>query len=312
MIVVKLGGSTITDKTKPLTARRQNIASMVRAVARICGGGGRSGSNGGGDQEPVVVVHGGGSFGHYWSVKYDMHTAERSYDLAGVATVKNSMVQLSLIILEEMLKGGAKPYALPPAGFMAGPSPIPSRVSEMGLIAESGMVPVTYGDAVWYGKGDKTYILSGDRIVTHLARIMRPRLCIFALGEDGLYDDMESRRLVETVTASEAARLARGQAQVRSGVGSKVGDTMMTGGTTATAATAADAITTSAAAGNVMDVTGGMTRKVAEAAAITDLGTPVAFVNGTSPDRMLDAAAGRRFKGTLFEGREGLKEKNKA
>ena len=32
-------------------------------------------------EEPIIIVHGGGSYGHYWSVKYDMHTKERKYDL---------------------------------------------------------------------------------------------------------------------------------------------------------------------------------------------------------------------------------------
>jgi isopentenyl phosphate kinase (EC 2.7.4.-) len=29
-------------------------------------------------KEPIIIVHGGGSYGHYWSVKYDMHTKEKN------------------------------------------------------------------------------------------------------------------------------------------------------------------------------------------------------------------------------------------
>lgn len=270
MILIKLGGSVITDKSRPLSASRPKIAAMARAIARI--------------KEPAVIVHGGGSFGHYWSVKYDMHTAERDYDPKGVSVVKNSMVQLNLIILEELLRGGLRPYAMAPSGFMAGPRPIPSRVREVAdIAAASEMTPVTYGDAVWYGDGSKTYILSGDKIMSHMARISRPRLCIFALAEDGLYTDMESKRLVERVPAG-AGR------------------------------TAASKLTSPGS--GAMDVTGGMARKVAEAARIAGYGIQVALVNGNRPKRILDAATSSKgFRGTLFEAdtaaKDGKRKKSK-
>ena len=70
------------------------------------------------------IVHGGGSYGHYWSVKYDMHTKEKKYDLRGVAIVKNSMIELNKIILDSMLKNKLNPYCLPPTDFMTGNKPI--------------------------------------------------------------------------------------------------------------------------------------------------------------------------------------------
>ena len=280
MILIKLGGSVITDKAKPLWASRQTILKMARSIAKIT--------------EPVVIVHGGGSFGHYWSVKYDMHTEARNYDTKGVAIVKESMIQLNMIILEQLIKGGVKPYAIAPAGFMSGNRPIPSRVLEMNNIATlSDMTPVTYGDALWYGgssssKRDnnyKTYILSGDKIMTHLARLLKPRLCIFALGEDGLYTDLESKKLIKHISSTNGITKSH----------------------------------TKNMRDDVMDVTGGMTRKVNEAKSITKYGTSVAFVNGNHPKRIQDAvmatthtvATNDKFKGTLFEACN-LKEKNKS
>ena len=58
--------------------------------------------------EPVTIVHGGGSYGHYWSVKYDMHTKPAKYDLHGVSTVKNSMIRLDKIILDSLEKKRAQ------------------------------------------------------------------------------------------------------------------------------------------------------------------------------------------------------------
>ena len=78
---------------------------------------------------------------------------------------------------------------------MAGNDPIIKKVKEIQKIANAGLIPITFGDALWYGQ-KKTYILSGDRIMTHLSKILKPRLVIFALNEDGLYSDLKTRKLI--------------------------------------------------------------------------------------------------------------------
>ena len=181
MILIKLGGSIITNKEKPLSVRGKTINNLAKSLKKI--------------NEPMIIVHGGGSYGHYWSVKYSMHTKERKYDLRGVAIVKNSMIELNKIILNSLLKNRLNPYCLPPTDFMSGNKPISKKVKEIEKIAKSGLIPVTYGDALWYGQ-KKTYILSGDKVMTHLAKILRPRLCIFVLNEDGLYSDLKSKKLI--------------------------------------------------------------------------------------------------------------------
>ena len=181
MILIKIGGSIITNKEKPLTPRKKTIEKISKVLRKI--------------HEPIIIVHGGGSYGHYWSVRYDMHTKEEKYDPRGVAVVKNSMIALNKIILDILLKNKLNPYCLPPTDFMSGNKPIIKKIKEIEKIANAGLIPVTYGDALWYGQ-KKTYILSGDKIMTHLAKILKPRLCIFALNEDGLYSDLKSKKLI--------------------------------------------------------------------------------------------------------------------
>jgi len=94
-----------------------------------------------------------------------------------------------------LLKNRLNPYCLPPTDFMSGNKPITKKIKEIEKIAKSGLIPVTYGDALWFGQ-QKTYILSGDKIMTHLAKILKPKLCIFALNEDGLYSDLKSKKLI--------------------------------------------------------------------------------------------------------------------
>ncbi|MFQ5441023.1 MAG: isopentenyl phosphate kinase [Nitrosopumilaceae archaeon] len=181
MILIKLGGSIITNKEKPLSPRKKTIDNIVKNLKKI--------------KEPIIIVHGGGSFGHYWSVKYDMHTQPRKYSQKGVSIIKNSMIDLNKIILDSFLKNRLNPYCLPPTDFMDGNKPIIKKIKEIEKIAKSGLIPITFGDALWYGQ-NKTYILSGDKIMTHFSKILKPRLSIFALNEDGLYSDLKSKKLI--------------------------------------------------------------------------------------------------------------------
>lgn len=184
MLLLKLGGSVITNKEKPLSARTKTIDNIVSKLKRI--------------DEPIVIVHGGGSYGHYWSVKFGMHTKPAKYDNRGVAIVKKSMVDLNKIILDSFLKNKLNPYGLPPTDFVSGNKPIPKKIKEIKKIASSGLIPITYGDALWYGK-KKSYILSGDKIMTMLAKVLRPRLSIFLLNVDGLFLDFKQKKLINDI-----------------------------------------------------------------------------------------------------------------
>jgi isopentenyl phosphate kinase len=244
MLLIKLGGSIITNKKKPLSAKRKTIDNIVSSFRKI--------------NEDFVVVHGGGSFGHYWSVKYDMHTKPKKYDLKGVSIVKKSMIELNMIILDTFLKNKLNPYCLPPSDFVMGNKPITKKILEIKKIANSGLIPITYGDALWYGN-KKSYILSGDKIMSLLARVLRPRLSIFVLNEDGLYSDIKTKKLIYDFK-DEKIFIKK----------------------------------------TLMDVTGGMTRKVAEASIISKMGLKVFFVNGNKPERIVNAINRKKFVGTLF------------
>ena len=181
MILIKLGGSIITNKEKPLSARRKTIDNILNQINRI--------------REPKILVHGGGSYGHYWSVKYDMHTKPAKYDMRGVSIVKNSMIDLNKIILDSAVKNRINAYCLPPTDFMNGNKAIKSKILTINDIAKSGLTPITFGDALWFGQ-KKSYILSGDVIMTTIAKVLKPRLSLFVLNVDGVYSDLKTKKLI--------------------------------------------------------------------------------------------------------------------
>jgi len=181
MILIKLGGSIVTNKERPQSARRKTIDNILKQIKKI--------------DEPKILVHGGGSYGHYWSVKYGMHTKPARYSLKGLSVVKNSMIELDKMILDNAAKNKLNTYSLPPTDFMNGDKPIRNKIQKIGEIAKSGLIPITYGDALWYSQ-KKSYILSGDVIMTTIGKILKPRLSVFVLDVDGVYSDTKSKKLI--------------------------------------------------------------------------------------------------------------------
>jgi isopentenyl phosphate kinase len=249
LALVKLGGSVITFKDRPVNANVPAIQGIAGVLARL--------------KAPLVLVHGGGSFGHHWSVKYGMHTRPAAYDLRGVSVVHESMVALNQIIVNALIKAGSNPYAVQPAVFVAGHRPIHARIKQLLAMAKSGVVPVTFGDVVHMG-GRKYSILSGDALMTVLAKALRPSKVIFATNVDGIYSDMARKELLAEVSPRRGKVVFSGPSGA--------------------------------------DVTGGMERKVREAFKIASLGMDVMLVNGLMPERIAEAVEGRPQVGTVVRG----------
>lgn len=250
---MKLGGSVITFKDKPLTANVDAIDGISRALTQL--------------GIPVIIVHGGGSFGHYWSVKYDMHTKSANYDALGISVVHESMIALNQILVNSMIGVGLSPYGMPPSAFTAGHEPIVVKIKQIYMMAKSKVMPVTFGDVV-HTEGTKYSILSGDVLMTILAKILQPLRIIFATNVDGIYKDMASKELVSEIKVADNRRSI---------------EFFKLSGT---------------------DVTGGMQRKVTEAFKIASHGMDVMLINGLVPERIIEAAEGTLKVGTVVKGRK--------
>lgn len=250
LALIKLGGSVVTFKERPLVANTVAIDDISRILAQL--------------SVPVIIVHGGGSFGHYWSMKYDMHTKPAAYDAHGVSVVHESMYALNQIIVNSMISAGLSPYGMSPSMFTSGHSPIAAKIRQVYAMAKSKVMPVTFGDVV-HVEGKKYSILSGDVLMTILARALRPMSVIFATNVDGIYSDMHSKEPIREIRAA----------------GKKLIDFSKASGA---------------------DVTGGMQRKITEAFKIASCGMDVLIVNGLVPDRIVDATKGRLKVGTVVRG----------
>ncbi len=247
LALLKLGGSVVTFKDKPLSVNKIAIDRISKQLRKV--------------KRPLIVVHGGGSFGHYYSVRYDMHTKPARYDLHGVSVVRSSMVELNNHIVKIMVKNKLNPYTFQPSSLIHGTKSIRSKLHELKQLAMSGLIPVTHGDVLYHG--DRSYyILSGDVLMSMLAKELKPDIVVFALNVDGIYSDLRSKELVQEIKAVNQAKLSEVS----------------------------------------VDVTGGMSRKIREAFKMSKMGIDVLMVNGLKPERIVNALNGKKVEGTIVRG----------
>ncbi|HEV8405522.1 MAG TPA: isopentenyl phosphate kinase [Nitrososphaera sp.] len=250
LALIKLGGSVVTFKDKPLTANAGAIDGISRVLAQL--------------NLPAIIVHGGGSFGHYWSTKYDMHTKPARYDTHGVSVVHESMIALNQKVVNSMIMAGLNPYGIPPSVFATGHKPIAAKIRQVYTMSTSKVMPVTFGDVV-HVESTKYSILSGDALMTMLAKVLQPSRVVFATNVDGIYKDMTSREVI-------------GEIRLKSRKSIKFSKTLG------------------------VDATGGMQRKVTEAFKIASNGMDVLIVNGLVPERIAEAIEGKLQVGTVVTG----------
>jgi len=179
-VVVKLGGSLITDKAKPFTAREDIIRMAARAA-------GKSIENG----SQILIVHGGGSFGHV--------VAKSEIELYGelrgssVPPVSEAMMELNNKVMKYLLEAGAMAVSFPPHSFCLNSCSkgTYSCYFEPLLRAFSlGLTPVTFGDILIGEDGCRPSIISGDDLSLILAEKVGAERVVFATNVEGIYRDL--------------------------------------------------------------------------------------------------------------------------
>lgn len=176
MIIIKLGGSIITDKTQYRTFNRE-------CVARLCGEIARSGKK-------TVVVHGAGSFGHVVAKKFRLQDGYSNDDqIAAAARVQHDVRELSSMVVGELIESGIPAVSVPPGScfVMEDGRIVDADTEAIEALAHMGIMPVTFGDVVMDRK--KGFgICSGDQLMEILCDVFRPEKVVFVSDIDGLFD----------------------------------------------------------------------------------------------------------------------------
>ncbi len=263
-VVIKWGGSLITDKKNLCTAKLDVIDSLS-SVVKTCI-----------DSEiDVILVHGAGSFGHlrakHWKLnegisnqKFDLQN-DCSSQIQAISIVRKEMLTLNQYIVKSLEKVEILSKTIPPHKWVINTGS-GFKGNVFGNFSDyQNHVCITYGDVVEC-EGDRKFgILSGDDLVVRLCKdIPNVKRLVFAIGGvDGIL-----KRPPEQATKDDLIE---------------------------TWSPDMDFIGTH---DKKIDVTGGIGLKAARGAEVAKMGIEVSIINGMYPERVLNACIGEKYIGT--------------
>lgn len=258
-VLVKLGGSLITDKKRAGVARHPAIRRLAGEIAALVAR----------PRAPRLLVgHGSGSFGHAAAARGGLLPgADARKKLDAISETRRRASDLNRLVVAALIAEGARPFSFAPSSFLhAENGRVVGRFVEPIFEAmDRGLLPVVYGDVVLDAKRG-AIIVSTEALFVILAQeaARRKRSISRAiwLGEtDGVDDGAGST--IAHMTASKAHQAAR---------------------------------RVSGASGT--DVTGGMALRLKAVGVLAKAGVASAIVDGRKPGALAKAVVGRDAGGT--------------
>lgn len=170
MIIVKLGGSIITEKSRYRTFRKRTTELIIKEIAGI--------------DEQIAVVHGGGSFGHIMAREYELPGTVTEKRRIGAAIIHKDMVDLNQMVTSILIDNGISAVSIPPSSHIIGSK---KKYDVFDAYLKAGITPVSFGD-IYLEDPATIGIYSGDQIMLDLSERFKPRRAVFISDVDGLYD----------------------------------------------------------------------------------------------------------------------------
>jgi len=262
IVLLKLGGSLITDKTRPGVARHAMIRRLARDLAV-------AGENRRGPR--LIVGHGSGSYGHAAAADGGLTPgADARRRVDAISRTQHRAAELHRLVVAALVNAGARPFSFAPSSFLcAANGRVSARFFDPIFEAlDRGLLPVVYGDVV-LDRRRGAIIVSTEELFLLLAEEAAERKRPLAragwLGETDGVRDGEGQGIAH-LSAAAALRTAR----------------HVTG-----------------ASG--LDVTGGMALRLRAAGALARAGVPSLIVDGRKTGAIAAAIAGRAMGGTRVD-----------
>ncbi|MXV62791.1 acetylglutamate kinase [Natronorubrum sp. JWXQ-INN-674] len=221
MIVLKLGGSVITEKDRAETLDGEALGRAADAVAATLEAAGQGPGGSEDETADLVIVHGGGSFGHHNASEHGVTTTDGTHDAAAALEIHGAMKTLNQFVLTRLLERDVQAVPVHPfsAGHRDETAALEFPTGQVETLLAEGFVPVLHGDMIAHA-GSGATVVSGDELVVELARDLeadRIGLCSTVPGvlddADDVIDRISKYKDVESVLgASDATDVTGGMA----------------------------------------------------------------------------------------------------
>jgi isopentenyl phosphate kinase len=263
LILIKLGGSIITDKSKPFWAREEVIRRLAGEIKEAQTKLPRD--------TKIIVGHGSGSFGHTVAAKYQTQNGLiNKNSVEGLSLVADAAIQINRIVIKNFLKENLPVFSFAPASFTLSENFNKKEIFLQPLIEslKRGLLPVVYGDVVLDTKSGCAIFSSEktlDLIAQNLSKNFRQIKVIYCGDTDGVYG--EKGKIISQITPKNYQTIKK-----------------WIGGSGKT------------------DVTGGMLHKVEESISLArKLKIETIILNGKKAGNLKKALLGEKIKGTKIK-----------
>ncbi len=219
MILIKLGGSVISNKNKPFSFNDNVVKNIASELKKFY------------PKKKFIITHGGGSFGHPMAKKYGIRDGlDGEEKLIGFSHTHEAMLDLNKKIIEIFLDERLPAFSISPSSIFITDNGeiIYGDVRVIEEAVKRRVIPVLFGDVV-IDAGKGIDILSGDAIMSYLASMLKVEKAIFLMDVDGIYDRNPAERdakLIEEIDKNMEIEAFEGKFDVTGGIKNKIKEAM--------------------------------------------------------------------------------------
>lgn len=203
LILIKLGGSVITDKGKPFTAKRKVIKRLAREILQAQGE----------YRGKLIISHGSGSFGHTVASQYKTHEGLiNKNSVKGAVLTSDAANRINKIVMGELMNAGLSVKSFSPASFIFAKAGKPHKVfiDSIKHALSKNIIPVVYGD-VLMDKDMGVCIFSAENVISvlvkKLAKTYKIETIILSSDTDGVYD--KNGKTIKKITPKNFAEVKK-------------------------------------------------------------------------------------------------------
>jgi len=198
-VFVKIGGSFITYKNKPVSINYTALTSLKEIFSRVLGR----------DNLRIIVGNGGGSFAHYVVAKYSSCS-----EVNLVIKCHEATKALNKIIVDYLVENGIPATSVQTSAIIyyneeSGEFEV--FYKPVKKLANMGIIPIVYGECI--PVAGKPLILSTESVFSLIARHIKPSRIVLLTDVSGIYtcDPKKCKKatLIRKITPSSVSEVLK-------------------------------------------------------------------------------------------------------
>lgn len=169
IVFVKVGGSFITYKDKPVKVNLRALSSLVKIIREVK------------EDVSLILGNGGGSFAHYAVLKYrNKHPSNL------LAKCHQATRSLNRILVDYLVESGVWATSIQPSSIIyVSRSGFEAYIKPIEVLLENKIIPVVYGECVLSEIG--VVVLSTEKIFELLAKYIKPSRIVLLTDVSGIF-----------------------------------------------------------------------------------------------------------------------------